>query len=82
MAFRLAVLGQMLFSCLVDADFRDTESFYCKAEGRAADRDWPQLPHVVDGLIARFDCSMADKRASAGHTPVNRLPMIEVKGTA
>ncbi len=33
-AYRLAFLGRMLFSCLVDADFRDTEDFYCASEGR------------------------------------------------
>ncbi|MCI0523780.1 MAG: CRISPR-associated endonuclease Cas3'', partial [Acidobacteria bacterium] len=72
-AFRLAFLGRMLFSCLVDADFRDTERFYCEAEGRVADRDWPELPRAVDDLIARFDCYMARKRAGADDTPDNRL---------
>lgn len=72
-AFRLAFLGRMLFSCLVDADFRDTEKFYCKAEGRVADRDWPELSSVVDDLIARFDHYMTVKRATADDTPVNRL---------
>ena len=32
-AFRLAFLGRMLFSCLVDADFKDTEAFYNRIEG-------------------------------------------------
>ncbi|MCC2097787.1 MAG: CRISPR-associated endonuclease Cas3'', partial [Hyphomicrobiales bacterium] len=27
-AFTLSVMGRMIFSCLVDADFRDTEAFY------------------------------------------------------
>jgi CRISPR-associated endonuclease/helicase Cas3 len=54
-AFRFAFFGRMLFSCLVDADFRDTEKFYCKVEGRVADRDWPELSRIVDDLIARFD---------------------------
>jgi CRISPR-associated endonuclease/helicase Cas3 len=75
-AFRLAFLGRMLFSCLVDADFRDTEQFYCKAEGCVADRDWPELPRVVDDLIERFDCYMQAKKAvqlGIDDTPVNRL---------
>jgi CRISPR-associated endonuclease/helicase Cas3 len=72
-AFRLAFLGRMLFSCLVDADFRDTERFYCEAEGRTADRDWPGLLRVVDDLIARFDRYMTAKLATADDTPVNRL---------
>ncbi len=70
-AFCLAFFGRMLFSCLVDADFRDTEQFYCESEGRAADRDWPELPRVVDDLIARFDFHMDGKRAD--DTKVNRL---------
>ncbi|WP_066720866.1 CRISPR-associated endonuclease Cas3'' [Sphingomonas pituitosa] len=32
-AFSLFFLGRMLFSCLVDADFLETESFYAAAEG-------------------------------------------------
>ena len=31
--FQFGFLGRMIFSCLVDADFRDTESFYTAAEG-------------------------------------------------
>jgi CRISPR-associated endonuclease/helicase Cas3 len=72
-AFRLAFLGRMLFSCLVDADFLDTEQFYCKAEERIADRDWPELPSVLDDLIAKLDRHMAAKLASTDDTPVNRL---------
>ena len=37
----------MIFSCLVDADFRDTEGFYADAKGEAVDRDWPTLPEIV-----------------------------------
>ena len=31
--FSLAMLGRMLFSCLADADFQDTEQFYARVEG-------------------------------------------------
>ncbi|HRX71070.1 MAG TPA: hypothetical protein P5329_07840 [Candidatus Competibacteraceae bacterium] len=31
--FQLAFFTRMLFSCLVDADFLDTEAFYAKVEG-------------------------------------------------
>lgn len=72
-AFRFSFFGRMLFSCLVDADFRDTETFYCKAEGHVADRNWPELVHIVNDLIARFDLYMGDKRRKAEDTPVNRL---------
>jgi CRISPR-associated endonuclease/helicase Cas3 len=73
LSFQFAFLGRMLFSCLVDADFRDTEYFYAQAEGRSVDRDWPRLPAIVDDLNSRFDYYMSQKQASAADTPVNRL---------
>ncbi|MFM9816934.1 UNVERIFIED_CONTAM: CRISPR-associated helicase Cas3' [Spiribacter pallidus] len=36
--FQLAFLARMLFSSLVDADYRDTEAFYTSLEGRPAER--------------------------------------------
>lgn len=69
--FQLAFLGRMLFSCLVDADFRDTEAFYARVERRVVDRSWPVLANVVDALIAALDRHLAGK--SAHDTPVNRL---------
>ena len=45
--FQATFLARMIFSCLVDADFLDTESFYVKAEGRSAVRGWSQ-PSLVD----------------------------------
>jgi len=69
-AFQLAMLGRMLFSCLVDADFRDTESFYFSAEGKTVDRDWPLLAHIVDDLTARFDAHMARTAAAASGAPL------------
>jgi len=73
LCYQLAFLGRMLFSCLVDADFRDTERFYADAEGRSLDRDWPRLPEIVDDLISHFDRYMRQKQASAADTAVNRL---------
>jgi CRISPR-associated endonuclease/helicase Cas3 len=71
--FQFGFLGRMIFSCLVDADFRDTEAFYAEAENRPVDRTWPLLPEIIDDLIARFDRYMADKRAGAPNTRVNDL---------
>ncbi|PRD40723.1 CRISPR-associated endonuclease Cas3'' [Phyllobacterium phragmitis] len=70
-AFQLGFLGRMIFSCLVDADFRDTEAFYEGIKREKKDRDWPALGAVIDPLIARFDAHMASKRSSS--TAVNRL---------
>lgn len=72
-AFQLALLGRMVFSCLVDADYRDTEAFYAGLEGRTVDRTWPRLPEIVDALLARFDAHMAALAAGADDTPLNRL---------
>lgn len=72
-AFQLGFLGRMIFSCVVDADFKDTEGFYDAANGRRADRDWPSLPDMIDGLIARFDAHMAKIQAKVPVTSVNQL---------
>ncbi len=57
--FDLSVAGRMVFSCLVDADFRDTEAYYTRLERRSADRDWPALGDLLPRLRARFDAHMA-----------------------
>lgn len=62
---------RMLFSCLVDADFLDTEAFMDagKAEGRSGFT-------TLNELAARFDAHMETLKFGAGgapDTPVNRL---------
>jgi CRISPR-associated endonuclease/helicase Cas3 len=54
-AFQLSFLTRMIFSSLVDADFRDTERFYATAKGETVDRDWPVLPEIVDQLRDRLN---------------------------
>lgn len=68
--FDLSVLGRMVFSCLVDADFRDTEAYYDRLENRSRDRDWPALPDILPQLRATFDAHMAGFTAQ---TPLNHL---------
>jgi CRISPR-associated endonuclease/helicase Cas3 len=59
---------RMLFSCLVDADFLDTEAFMDgRKSGLRAGR--PQLAE----LKTAFDRHMMDKAAKASDTPVNRI---------
>ena len=82
-AFQLALLGRMIFSCLVDADFRNTEQFYAEAEGRDVDRQWPALINVLPRLLARFDAHMDGMPAS--DESINRLRrhiLIHVRGKA
>lgn len=71
--FRLALLGRMIFSCLVDADFKDTEAFYCSVEGREVDREWPSLQSLLPNLLPAFLRHMADKQANAEPSDTNRL---------
>lgn len=71
--FGLSFLGRMLFSCLVDADFKDTEAFYSRIEGRTPDRSWPELKKLLPSLINRLDMELARKAQRGGDTPVNRL---------
>lgn len=69
-AFSLSFLTRMIFSCLVDADFRDTERFYAAARGETIDRAWQSLPETVDQLRERLNNHFANL-ASDGK--VNRL---------
>lgn len=63
-----ALWVRMLFSCLVDADFLDTEAFM--DEGKAQSRQgYPTLKEMF--LV--FNFYMQDKAAKAEHTPVNSV---------
>lgn len=66
--FSRALWLRMLFSCLVDADFLDTEAFMDPA--RADLREgYPTLAE----LAPLFDHYMAEKTSNAPDTPVNRI---------
>ncbi len=63
-----ALWVRMLFSCLVDADFLDTEAYM--DAGKANRRgNWPTVQH----LLEPFDWFMAEKTTTAAPTPVNLL---------
>ena len=72
-SFDLSVIGRILFSCLVDADFKDTERHYAAIEGWTPDREWPSLQDLLPSFIKRFDAHMARKAAEADDTGLNRL---------
>lgn len=67
-AFQLTILARMLFSCLVDADFIDTDNFYRRVEGRPprGTTDTPKL----ESLRERLDASLA---AFSANSDINRL---------
>ncbi|MFD2250304.1 CRISPR-associated endonuclease/helicase Cas3 [Pseudochelatococcus lubricantis] len=69
-AFQISVIGRMIFSCLVDADYRDTEAFYMALEGRQADREWCALRALLPGFHDAFGAYMDGKKSD---TPLNRL---------
>ncbi len=59
---------RLLFSCLVDADFLDTEA-YMSPNKAAQRRSYPS----IDELLERFTAYMENLQAQAPDTPVNRL---------
>lgn len=68
--FAASVAARMVFSCLVDADFRETEAFYDRLENRRSPREWQALPDLLPQLRARFDAHMA---GFPGDSDLNRL---------
>jgi CRISPR-associated endonuclease/helicase Cas3 len=66
--FQLAFLAKMIFSCLVDADFVDTEAFYKKINGEKNFRSG-EYPSLIDlrGALDRYLCGFKPD------TPVNEL---------
>lgn len=66
--YLFAFLGRMLFSCLVDADFLETERFYMEAEGTKPERG-EHTPLAV--LKERLDRYLEDLAARAAPTPLN-----------
>ncbi len=67
--FGIGLLIRMLFSCLVDADHRDTARFFADADGRAEPEPrWASLA----ALKARLDQHLDRKCCEAADTLVNR----------
>jgi CRISPR-associated endonuclease/helicase Cas3 len=68
--FCAAFLARMLFSCLVDADYLDTEGWHASVEGRRIERgEWP----AMQALKVALDRHLAEKSAQAKSTEVNAL---------
>jgi CRISPR-associated endonuclease/helicase Cas3 len=69
-AFTAAFLARMLFSCLVDADFLETEAFYARAKGDAVERGGFAGISVLSDRLQRY---MEDKRAASPKSSINAL---------
>jgi CRISPR-associated endonuclease/helicase Cas3 len=68
--FCAAFLARMLFSCLVDADYLDTEAWYARIDGQPVPRgEWPP----IETLKAALDQYLAKKSADAEPSEVNSL---------
>ncbi|MGE4489667.1 MAG: CRISPR-associated endonuclease Cas3'' [Kiritimatiellales bacterium] len=65
----VAFFVRMLFSCVVDADFLDTEAFMDKNKYRLRNNEYPCL----ETLLAAFDDHMAIICREAKPTPVNQI---------
>ncbi|WP_375507604.1 CRISPR-associated endonuclease Cas3'' [uncultured Caballeronia sp.] len=54
--FQMSLLTRMIFSCVVDGDYLDTDRFYSKIENRPLDRDTPK-PTLIE-LRAKLDAHL------------------------
>ena len=70
--FQLAFLSRMLFSCLVDADFLDTERFYLRTEGRPDHRNADDSPPDLAQLRAQLNLHLAGLPRNGESTPFVR----------
>lgn len=66
--FSYSFMVRMLFSCLVDADYLDTERFYANAEGKQVARG---SPHGIDALQQALSAHLAAISRSVKPTIVN-----------
>ena len=65
----VALFIRMLFSCVVDADFLDTEAFVDKQRKRLREEDRPE----IEALLDAFDKHMDNLCGNAERTPVNEV---------
>lgn len=72
--YRLALLGRMIFSCLVDADFLETERFYAGADNA----DVPRGGHApLDELRRRLDDHLAGFAGRPGELNRHRAEILD-----
>ena len=78
--FQLSLLARMVFSCLVDADFVDTDNFYRRIEGRPP-REENTGPSLA-ALRERLDVYLSGFPLEGGINPLRARILREVRGRA
>lgn len=78
--FQISLLARMVFSCLVDADFIDTDNFYRRIEGQLLRKEngGPSL----EALRARLDAHLAGFPEHGGINPLRAYILREVRRKA
>jgi len=73
--FMQAFFTRMLYSCLVDADYLDTEAFYAKLENKTVERgDYPALSALQQAFAQHLQNTRAKAQNSkGGQAELNRL---------
>jgi CRISPR-associated endonuclease/helicase Cas3 len=80
--FDASVIARFLFSCLVDADFKNTEKFYAELEKREVDRTWTALQDLLPEFRTRFDAHMAGLNQDGDLNTLRRGILSHVRGKA
>ncbi|WP_066092347.1 CRISPR-associated endonuclease Cas3'' [Xanthomonas massiliensis] len=79
-AFQLALLARMIFSCLVDADFVDTDNFYRGIEGEPARKE--NAGPSLQALRQRLDAYLAGLPREGGINPLRTHILTHIRGQA
>ncbi|PPV06725.1 hypothetical protein XBLMG947_2303 [Xanthomonas bromi] len=80
--FQLTVLTRMIFSCLVDADFTDTDDFYRRLEGRQSRAEETGTRPDPPELRQRLDAHLATLPTEGGINPLRAQILREVRAKA
>lgn len=79
-AFQLSLLTRMIFSCLVDADFVDTDNFYRRTEGKPPRKE--DNGASLTALRERIDAHLAGFRADGEVNRTRRDVLAHVRHKA
>lgn len=80
--FQLAFFTRMLFSCLVDADFLDTEQFYKKVGGEVNYRTEADPAPPLQALRAQLDRHLSGFRADSDVNKIRANVLQQVRSRA